>query len=91
MAETLLVLKFLRELSSPLGHARPTLPPPPVEGGAGGGGGGGAGVETGGGFLLEVGFEAGGEVGAADDERDELLGRGLQRLVESRFFLARSW
>ena len=86
--ETLPVTKFLREPSSPLAQARPTLPLPDEGGGAAGAGAGveaglvGVGVGAGWTCLGGVGLEAGGE---------EEVGRGLQRLESARFLWAMAW
>jgi len=85
--ETLLVTKFLRDPSSPLAQARPTLPLPAEAGGAAG-----AGVEAG---LVVAGFGAGwsclGGVGLETGGEEEETGRGLQRLESARFLCAMAW
>lgn len=94
--ETLLVLKFLREESSPLGQARPTLAPlllagTVLTGGAAalvvvGFGGAGLGVTETTGLAEDVGTTT-----LVEDALTEETGLGLQRLLSARFFFARSW
>jgi len=91
MADTLEVTKFLRDGSSPKAHPRPTFPPPawPLpEEGVGVGLGAALEVVAAGFWLEECGV---GEAANVDDDTADELGRGLQRPVLLRFFLARSW